>query len=274
MFEAGVSTFIFEDRPLSVNELRQIKEAGFDLIEVWGRKPHFDFSSQVAIREVVASIKSLKMRVVSLHGPFGEGYDLSNPDREIRQRAVREIINTLNILDDLGGDKLVVHGGIRIKEGGNRKSYLFNMRKSVEEILKVCDKKKKILALENMLPGIVCDSADEVWEIVNSFTSVYIGICLDTGHAHIAGDLVQAAKKFQSRLLTLHISDNSGTSDQHLLPGEGNINWSVFLSTLAQGSYDGPFIYELIKREDNISILKQARSIYEKFRTLFMKNLV
>ncbi len=125
-----------------------------------------------------------------------------------------------------------------------------------------------------MLPGGIGDASEELWEIINSFNSIYIGICLDTGHANVGGELIHAVRRFQSRLATLHVSDNNGEMDEHGLPEEGNIKWPRFLAALAQGSYDGPFMYELVKREDNFSVLKKAKSIYEKFKPIFKENLV
>jgi len=274
VFKAGISTFIFEDNPLSVKELKQIKEAGFNLIEVWGRKPHFDLENPNALKKIKSSITSLGIKVASFHAPFGEPYDLSSCDKDIRRGAVKDMINSLNILEELGGGRLIIHGGIRVKEGENRQLLISNLKISLEEILKRCEEKEKVLVLENMLPGGLGDTAEEVWQIVNSFNSIYIGICLDTGHANIGGDLIKTIKKFQSRLVTLHVSDNWGEIDEHHLPGEGEISWLEFLAALAQASYDGPFMYELIKREDNVAVLKKAKSIYKKFKPIFKKNLV
>jgi sugar phosphate isomerase/epimerase len=274
LLEPAISTFIFENVPLSINELRKIKETGFDLIEIWGRKPHFDFTDASTIKKIKSATASLKIKVASFHCPFGEAYDLSNCDKNIRDGAVKAIINNLEVVEELGGERLVIHGSIWIEEKENKEKFLSNARRSLEKILKECEKKKKVLAIENMLPGRVGDTAEEVWEIANSFNSIYIGICLDTGHVNIGEDIIKAVKKFQSRLVTLHISDNSGERDEHLLPGEGNINWPEFLAALAQASYDGPFMYELLKREDNVSILKKAKSIYEELKPIYKKNLV
>lgn len=275
VFKPAVSTFIFEDKPLSVKELKQIKEAGFNLIEIWARKPHFDFTDPEVVKKIKSSISSLGIKVASFHAPFGEPYDLSSCDKNIRRGAVKEIIHSAEVLEELGGARLIIHGGIRVKEGENRRPLISNLKTSLEEILKICEQKKKVLVLENMPPpGRIGDTAEELWRIVNSFNSIYIGICLDTGHANIGGELIQATKKFQSRLVTLHVSDNWGEKDDHHLPGGGKINWPEFLAALAQGSYDGPFMYELVKRENNLAVLRKAKSIYEKFKAIFKKNLV
>ena len=275
MFEPAISTFIFEDQPLTSYELSEIKEAGFNLIEIWGKKPHLDFASPSAIKDIKTSLSSLGIKVVSFHGPFGEGFDLSSQDESLRRKAVKGMITSLEALEELGGERLVVHPSSGIKEAAVRELCLAKAYRSLEELLKICEKKKKTLAVENMLAGGLGDNSEELWKLVNSFSSTYIGICLDTGHINNIGeDLIQATRKFQSRLVTLHVSDNDGSRDEHILPGEGNINWEKFLVTLSQGSYDGPFMYELIKREDNLAVMGKAYAIYEKFKQIFKENLV
>lgn len=53
------------------------------------------------------------------------------------------------------------------------------------------------------------------------------GICWDTGHAHITGLDRQAESLLlvSDRLFVLHIHDNDGKTDSHLIPGAGTIDW-------------------------------------------------
>lgn len=275
IFEPGISTFIFADRPLGSYELSQIKEAGFNLMEIWGSKSHLDFTDPSAVKTIKTALSSLGLKVASYHGPFGEEFNLSSPDEAVRRQAVKAVIKTLEALEELGGERLIIHAGLRIKEGEDRRLLLAKARMSLEEILKAAEKKKKTLAIENMLPGLLADSSHELWGIVNSFSSLYLGICLDTGHINnMAEDLVHATQLFQSRLVTLHVSDNIGQGDSHVVPGEGNINWPEFLAALAKGSYDGPFMYELVKQEDNMAAMAKAYEAYKGFRQIFRENLV
>lgn len=275
VFVPAVSTFIFENVPLTSSELSQIKEAGFNLIEIWGNKSHLDFTDPAAIKKIKIPLTSLGIKVASYHGPFGEELDLSSQDETIRRKAVKGVTMAMEALEELGGKMLVVHASSGIKEGTERELCLAKAHRSLEELLKIAERKKKTLAVENLLAGSLGDNSEELWKMVNSFFSPSIGICLDTGHINNIGeDLIQVARKFQSRLATLHVHDNNGNTDEHLLPGEGNIRWGKFLAALAQGSYDGPFMYELIKREDNPAALGRAYAVYKKFKQIFKENLV
>ena len=52
------------------------------------------------------------------------------------------------------------------------------------------------------------------------------GICWDTGHANISGyKQSEQMKILQGKLDVLHIHDNDGIKDKHLLPFDGNVDW-------------------------------------------------
>ncbi len=52
------------------------------------------------------------------------------------------------------------------------------------------------------------------------------GICWDTGHANISGyKQSEQMEILKGRMDVLHIHDNNGVKDEHLLPFDGNIDW-------------------------------------------------
>lgn len=91
-----------------------------------------------------------------------------------------------------------------------------------------------------------------------------LGICLDTGHANVhraqnPALLEQFFEEFREDLLHLHISDNHGAVDEHILPGEGNIDWSVVIPRLVNLTLKGQILFELNTAEDPIVTAKSAR---------------
>ena len=87
---------------------------------------------------------------------------------------------------------------------------------------------------------------DDLCELVDSFSSDHVGVCWDTGHAHVQGlDQWDALHIVGDRLKMLHIQDNDGRSDQHLLPFMGSIDWRKFMNALADIDYAGDFTYEV-----------------------------
>lgn len=101
------------------------------------------------------------------------------------------------------------------------------------------------LCIENM--DWTATTAQEILALINAVGSDAIGICLDTGHLHIVGgDQYQFITEAGQRLWALHIDDNEGQRDQHLMPyGRGSIRWDRVLQGLRAINYQGAFNLEI-----------------------------
>lgn len=74
--------------------------------------------------------------------------------------------------------------------------------------------------------------------------------CLDSGHTHVASGggyrtVPEYIRLFGDRIRVLHLHDNSGTADQHLIPGQGSIRWKAVFDALQEIGYDGYYNYEV-----------------------------
>jgi sugar phosphate isomerase/epimerase len=49
---------------------------------------------------------------------------------------------------------------------------------------------------------------------------------LDVGHAHLGEGVTAALNTLKPRLHSSHLHDNHGQRDEHLWPGEGDIQWN------------------------------------------------
>jgi sugar phosphate isomerase/epimerase len=89
-----------------------------------------------------------------------------------------------------------------------------------------------------------------------------MGLCFDTGHALMAckDNCLEYAQRYADRLFMIHIHDNHGTSDEHLIPFEGNFDWEGFAPVLARSPYQFPILIESACREtgDDSLWLKKA----------------
>ena len=75
-----------------------------------------------------------------------------------------------------------------------------------------------------------------------------MGICLDTGHLILAGGNPAAfISEAGSLLHALHIADNEGYYDQHMMPffGRSSFPWKDFMKALAANGYSGLFNFEI-----------------------------
>ena len=94
---------------------------------------------------------------------------------------------------------------------------------------------------------IFCANVHELVELVDSFNDPkHVGVCYDFGHGNLGGPFHrQNLNIIGSRLHAIHVQDNHGMSDEHLLPFHGNINWQEAMEGLADIDYDGDLTYEI-----------------------------
>lgn len=81
--------------------------------------------------------------------------------------------------------------------------------------------------------------------LVSAVGKENFGWCFDTGHAHACGIAMDALKKCVNVPLSLHMQDNHGLfMDEHLLPGDGTIDWQHFIDILCEINYAGDLVLE------------------------------
>lgn len=274
--EIGISTGILYKSDL-IESLQLIKETGFDNIEVWagiggeGKRVHYDYHDWDYTRRLKEKLKELNLRVVSLHAPFSEELDISQVEGEKRNFAVSEIERAIDVLEFLEGNILVFHPSTAPSKFENLTQKMYRLsqaKKSIDEILKYCQDKPIKLALENQLPHILCGYSVDLLKLVWEINSEKVGICLDTSHANLAENVYDVVKKFKDWLISLHVSDNFGTSDEHNVPGIGNINWQVFIQTLKLVKYEGVFMLELLEQGKGWDVQKVLKEALESVKQI------
>ena len=64
-------------------------------------------------------------------------------------------------------------------------------------------------------------------------------LCYDIGHANIWDKDKAYIPDYIDRISALHLHDNHGICDEHLIPGEGTIDFPSFFKILKKYNYDG-----------------------------------
>lgn len=77
-----------------------------------------------------------------------------------------------------------------------------------------------------------------------------IGICYDAGHCHAHFKDEFNFEPFKNKIFAVHLHDNDSTSDQHLLPYDGTIEWEKVMPEVIKNGYNGPITLELSYRKD------------------------
>ena len=116
----------------------------------------------------------------------------------------------------------------------------------------------RIFAFEN-LPEYhaIGRRVSELSEILDEVDSDAVGMCFDTGHAHMCGNVCDAVNAAR-RIIYIHASDNNGRKDEHLMPGKGNIDWDALSAAIAPIKYDGVFMLETFHSIEELQLLMNA----------------
>jgi sugar phosphate isomerase/epimerase len=87
----------------------------------------------------------------------------------------------------------------------------------------------------DLLP--TCTSA---LEMANRLGYDNLGVLLDNGHAFVVGEpAAEVIPLLGAKLFHVHLDDNNGLRDQHLVPGEGQFEFPPFLAALQSAGYAG-----------------------------------
>lgn len=103
------------------------------------------------------------------------------------------------------------------------------------------------MAIENMNRGSRFGTRpEELLELIDAIDNPMVQICIDTGHAHMAGvDVAEMIRMVGSHLKATHISDNHGERDEHVAPFNGTINWPEVMKALREIDYQECFEFEM-----------------------------
>ena len=92
---------------------------------------------------------------------------------------------------------------------------------------------------------------DNIAVVVNNDN---IGLCFDSGHNHAHFKDELDLKRFKNKIFAVHLHDNKGELDEHLLPFDGTINWNKVIKDLKDNNYDGPITLELCYRNEYLNM--------------------
>lgn len=249
--------------------LKEIRQAGYDGVDfpfsIYSRTKYAPMCSdkwwRTWVDAVGAYAEELGLCVSQAHAPWEQtiAEDLHyEPPAEIYAR----VFEACGMMDCR---KLVFHAvpyPHRIVSADTLSAiHQYNLR-FFRELLPLAERYSVTVELENTFdyyhfrmpgdPELPFITAQQMNALADELSSPLVKICLDTGHANIAGqDLPRMIEAIGSRLDCLHLNDNLGkqsglNEDLHLFPGDGTIPWRETAAALKRISYRGGLNLEII----------------------------
>lgn len=175
--------------------------------------------------------------------------DIAPADDSEFESAMEDMRRWIDLFNGLGVEAGVLHiGGGALARAGWSEELIFERR--CEALQRVADYATggcTTICLENLGPGSGVLTAGEILRLIRASGADNVAACLDTGHAHMNGiDCPAFIRQSASQLKALHIADNLGTNDDHMLPyGRGTVPWTEVMRALRQVGYHGLFNFEV-----------------------------
>ncbi len=181
----------------------------------------------------------------SLHGPHGESCDLAAPEPAARQAAVALWRELLEPFAATGCRVAVLHPSAGRTPRADRAEAARRLADSLAELLPAAQQAGLLLALENLGPGQFGCREEELLAVLEACDSPALGLCFDTGHAHLTRRLLPLHDALAARCVHYHISDNDQLADHHAPPPYGTIPWQPFWQRVAAQAPRHPLLLEV-----------------------------
>jgi sugar phosphate isomerase/epimerase len=270
----GISTHLYHDQKLDRSHLAQIAAYGFDSIELFATRSHFDYRDQQEVQTLARWLAETGLTLLSVHAPITDRFGADDKwaatysnavgDAAKRQAAVQETEAALQIARTIPFRTLVVHLGTpdsKHNPGDNNRAAA---TRSAEEICRLAEPLGVRVALE-VIPNALSTPASLTAMLERDLDAPLAGICLDFGHAFLGGDVPDAIETVAEHLIATHVHDNHRRADDHLVPYLGAINWDTALMSMQKIGYDGTYLMELANTSTPDSVLEEARRARQRF---------
>lgn len=253
---------------------RMISAAGFQAITIGGGDiGHSGYDTEIGRDAMLELTRRHKLRIDSLHAPFGPETDISVPDVREEARFNREGADipkgapptepefgpdasvTAPILpvapgpamprytckpDErrlyaIGRAKMSIDAAVALGAGivivhptdcfaaGETRARISAVKDSFKELVRYAAARNVRLAAENLASPLSTQVLEVLLEQLPE-----LGICYDSSHAQLAGDAFGIFGRHHDRIIAVHLSDNLGFEDDHMLPFEGILPWDEF----------------------------------------------
>ena len=275
----GVSTHLFHETRLTREHLADIAGHGFEAVEVFATRAHFDYHNPRATEELAEWLSDLRLEFHSMHAPIVDAirggrwvgsFSIASGDEARRKAAVAEAHAALKVAATVPFKYLVVHLGIPDGQATPpRDNQPDAARRSVEEIAALAAGVNVRVALE-VMPNALSSASALCHMIEDQLEGLDVGLCLDYGHANLMGDLGEAIETVAGHLWTTHVHDNDGTRDDHRVPFTGRIDWDAAIVETQKIGYDGVLMFEVADSGDPIDVLKRTAHARERLEKMFV----
>ncbi len=243
---------------------------GYRALEIFGEFPQIDLDAlrPEDTEQARKQAQDAGLEIV-VHAPF-TSLNIASFNRGIREESIRQSLQAVDLCADLGGQVVVVHTGkyiiykgiTRDDDPGVKLQWQMNIE-SLRKIAERAEKRGISLCLENIgfEPNQIDQSLEDLLHIREQVGNPSLYFTLDIGHARLAEGVERTIEVLGQAIRHIHFTDNMGLTDDHVILGEGNFDYSGFMDFIRAFPY--VVTLEVVKVGTDIAPALVSREFFE-----------
>ncbi len=217
------------------------------------------------LKEYKAVAKSMKAHHVActFHAPF-EDIRPASFDNRIREISEHRLLKTCQLAELFQPETVVCHTGYW--KWVHHEKLDEWIARSIESWGKICDAARNS-GTRILLENVFDDAPDVLARLIEGIGPERVGICLDIGHLTIftqcpLGEWLETLGPY---IEELHLHDNHGIFDDHLVMGRGSIDFDPLFQYIKDHEIQPIYTLEQHREEDIEPNLRALQHFREKF---------
>jgi len=162
-----------------------------------------------------------------------------------RARRVEFLYAAVDLAVELGSDCVSLWSGI-LRDEVSETAAMDRLTNSLSQVLAYAQRKGVVLGFEPE-PGMLIDTMPRFEALARRFRSPSLQLTLDVGHLHCQGELPieDQIRQWSTRIVNVHIEDMRRGVHEHLMFGEGEMEFPPILAALEESGFSGGVHVEL-----------------------------
>lgn len=264
----GMSTYVYIKKRLHPGLLDTLKRGGAQAIEIFAARGHFNYTEREHIKELAGWFQTEGVEFHSMHSPIymsndfrsgGQPLNIVDVEKPRRIDAMDEIKRAIEVAEYIPFRFLIQHIG-KSDEFDDPRKFEWALS-GIEHLRAFCRQLGVSLLVENTPNDLA--TPERLKELLKALHYSDLGICFDTGHAHLMSSVHQAFGVVEDRIRSTHVHDNHRDKDSHLWPGDGTIEWGETMHAL-RAAPQVPALLMEIEGEEGMDVAGKMAAAYKK----------
>lgn len=243
---SGTMRFAAEE---AVRTIELAAEHGFQAIDM----DLFSFREKEFsdIAKVKTALKDNGIAAYTAHAALNFSASFTSSGEKEKHEVLEEHKKHADAAAELGVKSMVIHISHQLEENSNTAKCAENASALLSKLLEYIGNDGLVIALENLPYENVDEISIKVQQMLNSEK---VKFCYDSGHAAIMDNAHIFLNDKLSELVCVHLHDNNGKEDMHLLPmyEQGIIDWDSVSYALANSNIEH-LNFEVMNKNHNFS---------------------